>query len=186
MDYFEAIRKYKPWNEQEAKDKELILKLCRQHPDILHRDSQAAHITASNWIVNPGKTKVLMVYHRIYDSWSWTGGHADGEGDLLAVALREAREETGCTKIKPLSEEIYSLECLTVNGHQKNGEYVPSHLHLNVTFLMEADEEETLVPKADENLAVRWFTLAEAVSMPSERWMAENIYAKLNAKLRDI
>ena len=58
----------------------------------------------------------------------------------------------------------------------KKREYVPSHLHLNATFLMEADEEETLVPKADENLAVRWFTLAEAVSMPSERWMAENIY----------
>ena len=124
MDYFEAIRKYKPWNEQEAKDKELILKLCRQHPDILHRDSQAAHITASNWIVNPGKTKVLMVYHRIYDSWSWTG-HADGEGDL-AVALREARE-TGCTKIKPCPRRF--IPRMPDRERSSKKRECPVHLH---------------------------------------------------------
>ena len=64
--------------------------------------------------------------------------------------------------------------------------YVPSHLHLNVTYLLEADEEEELVPKDDENLGVKWFTLEESVSVPSERWMVENIYRKLNAKLKEI
>ncbi|HHZ11474.1 MAG TPA: NUDIX hydrolase [Acholeplasmataceae bacterium] len=186
MKYLEAIRQYRPWNEQEAKDKELILKLCGENPDILHRSSGAAHLTASNWIVNKNRTKVLMVYHRIYDSWAWTGGHADGEEDLLAVALREAKEETGCRNVRPILEDIYSLECLTVDGHQKNGVYVPSHLHLNVTYLLEADEEEELVPKDDENLGVKWFTLEESVSVPSERWMVENIYRKLNAKLKEI
>ena len=75
-----------------------------------------------------------MAYHNIYHSWAWTGGHADGEKDLLSVAIREAKEETGIKTVKPVMEGIFSLEVLTVDGHEKNGSYVPSHLHLNVTI----------------------------------------------------
>ena len=67
-----------------------------------------------------------MVYHNIYRSWSWTGGHADGEADLLQVALREAAEETGIAALQPLQKEPVSLEILTVDGHEKGGNYVPS------------------------------------------------------------
>lgn len=183
MNYIEAIKNYKPYNEQEAKDKEFILKYCSLFPDILFRSCEIAHMTASSWIVNQNRTQVLMVYHKIYDSWSWTGGHADGEEDLLAVALREAKEETGIKSFRPLATDIYSLESLTVDGHKKNGKYVPSHLHLNVTYLLEADDRDFITPKVDENTGVRWFPLAEAISAPSEKWMAENIYKKLNAKL---
>ena len=184
MNYIEAIKKYKPYNYQEAKDKELILNYIRTFPNILFRENEIAHMTASNWIVNSDKTKVLLVYHKIYDSWSWTGGHADGEADLLQVALREAKEETGLEKIKPITEEIYSLESLCVNGHQKNGEYVSSHLHLNVTYLLMADENAPLQINRDENSGVRWFTKEEALTAPSEVWMAENIYRKLIDKLK--
>ena len=125
-----------------------------------------------------------MVYHKIYDSWSWTGGHADGEADLLQVALREAKEETGLEKIKPITEEIYSLESLCVNGHQKNGEYVSSHLHFNVTYLLIAVDNAPLQINRVENYGVRWFTIEEALTAPSEVWMAENIYRKLIDKLK--
>ena len=141
-------------------------------------------MTASSWIVNPARTKVLMVYHNIYDSWSWTGGHADGETDLLAAALREAKEETGITKVRPVTEDIYSLEILTVDGHVKHGKYVSSHLHLNVTYLLEADEDEILHKKDDENSGVAWFGLDEAILASSEPWFRERIYSKLNAKLQ--
>ena len=80
-----------------------------------------------------------MAYHRLYDSWAWLGGHADGDRDLLAVALREVREESGLAEVHPVSEDLYSLEILTVDGHEKHGRYVSSHLHLNVTYLLEAD-----------------------------------------------
>ena len=126
-----------------------------------------------------------MIYHNIYHSWSWTGGHADGETDLLAVAMREAMEETGVKTITPVSEDIFSIEILTVDGHIKRGKYVPSHLHLNVTYLLEADEAEVLHIKQDENSGVAWFTLEEALEKCSEPWMIEWIYKKLNEKLRN-
>ena len=126
-----------------------------------------------------------MVYHNIYHSWSWLGGHADGETDLLAVAIREVKEEAGISDVRPVSEEIFSLESLTVDGHVKKGRYVSSHLHLNVTYLLEADEADVLRIKPDENSGVRWFSLEEALAACSEPWMIERVYKKLNAKVRE-
>ena len=143
-------------------------------------------MTASAWVVNPQRSKVLMVYHRLYDSWSWAGGHADGEEDLLAVALREVREETGVQCLRPVTEEIYSLEVLTVDGHEKHGQYVPSHLHLNVTYLLEAEEDQPLRVCEAENSGVAWFSLADALSASTEPWFVERIYKKLNEKLNSI
>ena len=180
----EKLENYKPYNEQEAADRGEILRQLKSFPDIFTRENLNAHMTASSWIVNPARTKVLMVYHNIYDSWSWTGGHADGETDLLAAALREAKEETGITKVRPVTEDIYSLEILTVDGHVKHGKYVSSHLHLNVTYLLEADEDEILHKKDDENSGVAWFGLDEAILASSEPWFRERIYSKLNAKLQ--
>ena len=149
------------------------------------RDNALCHMTASAWIVNADRTKALMAYHNIYDSWSWLGGHADGEEDLLSVALKEAREEAGIRNVRPVSDEILSLEVLTVDGHVKRCRYVSSHLHLNVTYLLEADEEEGLHVREGENSGVRWFGLDEAVQASSEPWFREHIYSKLNAKLRE-
>ena len=179
----DAIGAYEPWNEQEARDQTVILAFLDRYPDAFLRSNLLAHMTASAWVVNPRRDKVLMVYHRLYDSWSWTGGHADGETDLLAVALREVREETGVKKLQPVSPEIYSLEVLTVDGHEKHGAYVPSHLHMNVTYLLEADESEDLRICEAENSGVRWFGLEEALAASTEPWFVERIYQKLNAKL---
>jgi 8-oxo-dGTP pyrophosphatase MutT (NUDIX family) len=184
MDIREAIRAYEPFNEQEAADKALILDFLAKNPDAFTRDNRIAHMTASAWVVNPARDRVLMVYHKIYDSWSWTGGHADGDEDLAGVALREVREETGVKSARLLSEEIFSLESLTVDGHEKRGEYVSSHLHLNVTYLLEADDRDALTVCEAENSGVRWFTLDGALEASSEPWFVRRVYAKLNAKLR--
>ncbi len=183
MKIIEEIKRYAPCCEQEARDKTVILDFLAKNEDAFSRENLVAHMTASAWIVNPERTRTVMVYHRIYDSWSWTGGHADGETDLLAVALREAREETGLRNVRPLSSEIFSLEVLTVDGHEKRGEYVPSHLHMNVTYLLEADESEPLHVCEDENKGVRWFGLDEALLASTEPWFVERIYKKLNDKL---
>lgn len=183
MSIREDIEKYMPCNEQEQRDKAVILDFMAKNADAFYRENLIAHMTASAWIVNAKRDRVLMVYHKIYDSWSWTGGHADGDENLLAVALREAKEETGIVNVRPVTEEIYSLEVLTVDGHEKRGVYVPSHLHLNVTYLLEADERDALTVCEDENTGVQWFSLDEALRASTEPWFVERIYKKLNEKL---
>ena len=180
---YSQIEKYCPFNEQEQQDKLRILHFLKNNPDAFERSNMCAHMTASAWVINPEATKVLMVYHKLYDSWSWTGGHADGERDLLALAVREVQEETGVQNVRPVTEDIYSLEVLTVDGHVKRGEYVSSHLHMNVTYLLMADEHETLHICEDENSGVAWFSLEDALKASTEPWFVERIYKKLNDKL---
>ena len=184
QDLRRQIEAYTPFNEQEARDKAVILRFLEENDDAFLRENLIAHMTASAWVVNPKRDKVLMVYHKIYDSWSWTGGHAAGETDLLAVALREVTEETGVKSVRPVTEDIYSLEVLTVDGHEKRGEYVSSHLHLNVTYLLEADDTEPLRICEDENKGVAWFSLDGALAASSEPWFVKRIYTKLNEKLK--
>lgn len=184
MNLYQQLQQYHPYNEQEANDCDVMQRLIEREPDIFVRENRTAHFTASSWLLNKNHDKVLLVWHNIYRSWSWTGGHADGERDLLAVAVREAGEETGITAISPVRPDIFSLEILTVDGHEKRGVYVPSHLHLNITYLLEADESEALCVKPDENSGVRWFPIEEAPGASSEPWMAERIYRKLNEKLK--
>ena len=186
MGIYEQIKAYRPWNEQERQDQALILAFLERNPDAFYRSNLLAHMTASAWVVNPQRSKALMVYHRLYDSWSWAGGHADGEEDLLAVALREVREETGVQRLRPVTEDIYSLEILTVDGHEKQGKYVPSHLHLNLTYLLEAAEDQPLRICEAENSGVAWFPLADALAASTEPWFVERIYKKLNEKLKSI
>lgn len=176
------IQGYQPDCEQERHDKRMMLHYADRFDDILLRSNETAHFTSSAWIVNPDRSKVLMAYHNIYNSWSWVGGHADGNADLLAVALKEAQEETGVSDIRPLSDDIFSLEILTVSAHFKRGRYVVPHLHLNATFLLEADDAQLIRPKPDENSAVGWFRLDEVVPSSTEPDM-QIIYRKLNEKL---
>ncbi len=178
----ELIEKYIPYNEQETKDKEIMLKYLNEFDNVFTRENEFGHFTASAWIVNKEKTKVLMIYHNIYDSWGWTGGHADGEKDLFSVAIKEALEETGIETVYPISSDIFSLEILTVDGHVKRGKYVSSHVHLNVTYLFEADDTLELRIKEDENSGVKWVNINEAVSLSSEKNM-KIVYAKLIEKL---
>ena len=180
----EQIQNYVPYNEQEQKDREEILRWLHSGLDIYTRECTATHLTASAWVVSPDRTQVLMAYHKLYDSWAWLGGHCDGEKDPRHTALREVREESGLQDLRLVSDEIYSMEVLTVDGHEKHGEYVSSHLHLNLTYLIEADPQEPIRPKMDENTAVRWFSPEDAVKASTEPWFIERIYSKLNSKLK--
>jgi len=120
-DLLKQLQAYEPYNEQEAADRDRMVRWIRANDDAFVRDNDIAHMTASAWVVNADRTKVLMAYHNIYDSWAWLGGHADGEEDLLSVAMKEVREEAGIRRVRPVTEDIYSLEILTVDGHEKRG-----------------------------------------------------------------
>ena len=180
---YREIEKYSPVNEQEEHDRKVILRFMADNENAFSRSNLIAHMTASAWVVNHDRTKVLLIYHRIFNSWTWTGGHADGETDLLSVAVREVKEETGVKNVFPITDEIYSLEVLTVDGHEKRGEYVTGHLHLNLTYLLEADENDELKFKEDENKGAGWFPLEDVYKVSTEPWFNERIFSKLNAKL---
>ena len=186
MELKEKIEKYQPYNEQEAKDKQTMLKYIDTFEDVLTRNNEFGHFTASAWTLNQERTKVLMVYHNIYQSWAWTGGHAEGESNLLEVAIRELKEETGVKNVKVLNDNIFSLEIICVNGHVKRGKYISSHQHLNLTYLLEVDEKEILKMKEDENSGVKWINLEEVEKASNEKWMIENVYQKLNNKLENM
>ena len=186
MELREKIEKYQPYNEKEAKDKQTMLKYIDTFEDVLTRNNEFGHFTASAWTLNQERTKVLMVYHNIYQSWAWTGGHADGESNLLEVAIRELKEETGVKNVKVLNDNIFSLEIICVNGHVKRGKYISSHQHLNLTYLLEVDEKEILKMKEDENSGVKWINLEEVEKASNEKWMIENVYQKLNNKLKNM
>ena len=188
--YMEKLRKeietYLPFNEQEEQDQRQFLRLLEHMPDLLTRENDVAHITVSAWIVNLDRTKVLMAYHNIYQSWAWLGGHADGNPDVRQVIRKEIEEEGGLTDIRFLTDDIFSLESLTVDGHEKRGTYISSHLHLNLTFLLEADEHLPLRIKPDENSQIGWINISEIAEKSTEKWFVDRIYFKLCQKvLRD-
>lgn len=180
MCLLEQLERYEPYNEQEARDRALLLRALREEADVFTRENDRMHMTASAWVTNEAHDGVLMAYHNIYDSWAWLGGHADGEEDLLAVALREANEESGI-RAEPVSPEIFSLEILHVAPHVKRGHFVCAHLHLNATYLLEAEDHAPIRCKPDENSAVRWLDTAEVLAAVSEPAMLP-VYRKLMEK----
>lgn len=155
------IVEYQPFCEQEVTDKEFFLKFIDTFADVLTRNNIFGHFTASAFVVNEERTKMLILYHNIYDGWIYPGGHADGEDDLLKVAIREVYEETGL-KVKVLDDNIYSIQTLPVVGHVKRGKYVSSHVCLDVVYLFEASETDELVIKEDENQGIKWVSFDEA------------------------
>ena len=180
----EPIARFQAGDDREAQEQRMILEMIDRLGDaILTRESEIAHMTASSIIVSPDRRRTLMAFHRIYNSWAWTGGHADGESDFEAVARREAQEETGISGLKRLGGGIASLEILPVWAHVKRGRAVGSHLHLNVSYLFEADDSLPLSVREDENSAVGWIAvdrLCESVSEPPMLPVYERLLRRAN------
>jgi 8-oxo-dGTP pyrophosphatase MutT (NUDIX family) len=186
LNFKDQIAKYIPQNDIEENEKRVIEDYIKQFPhNILSRDNEFAHMTSSGFIMNPKLDKVLMIHHNIYNTWTWTGGHADGDTDLMEIALKEAWEETGVVNIKPLIEDIASLDIIPVWGHFKKGKYICAHLHLNASYILIADESEQLVLNKKETSGVRWISINELAKHSNEPFVLV-IYNNLIKKATDI
>ncbi|MBI2513820.1 MAG: NUDIX hydrolase [Opitutae bacterium] len=133
------------------------------HPDCLSRTCLEGHLTASAWVVDPARSRVLLTHHRKLDLWIQLGGHADGEADLLAAALREVQEESGLTRVRAVAAEIFDVDRHRIPARKTE----PEHWHFDVRFLIEADPTEPVVV-SDESHDVAWVSLADAVRLNSE------------------
>lgn len=178
---YQKLKTFQPCNEQEAADQQLMLAYMEQFSNIYERENLFAHMTSSPWIMNHAKDKVLMIYHNIYQSWGWCGGHCDGNRDTILVALKEGKEETGLKNLKLVSEDILAVDILPVPPHTKKEKFVSAHVHLNVTYLCVADESEALNIKPDENSGVAWIPVGKIHSYVSEEDM-KPVYDKLLMK----
>lgn len=179
MPFKSDIEKYVPVNEQELNDQKIMLNYIHHFYDsILTRDNEVAHMTSSGLVLNQTLDKMLMIHHNIYNTWTWTGGHADGIGNMLTLALKEAQEETGLLKIEPISEGIASLDILPVWGHFKRNKYVSAHLHLNVSYALIADEKDKLTINHEETTGVKWIRIDELEKYSNEPYLIE-VYKKI-------
>lgn len=176
------IAAFEPCCEQERADKETILGYIDGGEELLTRENKLMHFTSSCWVMNPERTKALMVHHNIYNAWSWMGGHADGCADLLAVAKKELAEESGVTDARLISEIPITLEMIGVQSHEKKGKYIAPHIHLNVTYLFEVEEDVPLRIKEDENSGVMWRSVEDIRADRTEPHM-NKLYNKLLDKL---
>jgi 8-oxo-dGTP pyrophosphatase MutT (NUDIX family) len=174
----DLFTEYQPKSDLELADLAYIMDAIKHYGDDLFERHPAMHFSSSAMIFNTNMTKTLLIYHKLYDSWGWTGGHMDGEQDFLKVAIKEAKEETGLTHLTPKSIQPVSIEVLPVWFHYKKGRPISSHLHLNASFILIADEFEPLKQNEEETHGVQWVDISKIKAYVSEPEMMP-IYTKI-------
>ena len=147
-----------------------MIRFVEEHADCLLRSCVPGHLTGSAWIVSPDRTRTLLTHHHKLDKWLQLGGHADGNEDLLAVALREAREESGLTQLHAISPEIFDLDRHWIPPRKAD----PGHFHYDLRFMIEADPDEVLVISS-ESKDLAWVEVASVTALNPEESMARMV-----------
>lgn len=157
------LEAYIPSHPTDAEARDRILRFVRAHGDCFERTLLEGHVTGSAWIVNPARTRCLLTHHRKLDRWLQLGGHADGQTDILEVAMREAEEESGLKSLRPVSPAIFDCDVHPIPGRKAE----PEHFHYDVRFLLEADDAEPLVISEESN-ELAWVALEDVVTLESD------------------
>jgi 8-oxo-dGTP pyrophosphatase MutT (NUDIX family) len=147
---------HQPFTPEETQFKQQMIEFVNQNPDCFERSLLIGHITGSAWIVDKSRQFTLLTHHRKLDKWFQTGGHCDGDSDVLNVAMKEAMEETGLTDIQAVSPNIFDIDIHEIP--ERKG--VPTHLHYDVRFLLEADMNEPLIISS-ESSDLAWVELSK-------------------------
>jgi 8-oxo-dGTP pyrophosphatase MutT (NUDIX family) len=136
------------------------------HEDCFYRELLPAHVTGSAWVVNPERNRMLLLHHRKHDQWFQPGGHADGDADILRVALRETAEETGLdpSAVRLVDKDIFDVDIHSIP--ESNGD--PRHEHIDIRFLVEIDDN-LHIPGNDESHQVLWVPINNTLSFNNNR-----------------
>lgn len=178
------LSEYTPLNNQERIEVESMIHFIDKNEDYLLRSNMVGHFTGSAIIVNNTYDKVLFIHHNLYNAWGWTGGHNDGDEDIKFVAIKEAKEETGLTNFE-IHEDVLGIDTIYVKNHVRKGDYVPDHLHFNITYLVVADESHQTEVKLDENSGVKWFDIDTVLDYVDEPRMIP-VYSKLFRNIKNV
>ena len=149
-----ALRHYKTSFDEEMVAIPRFKSLLNNFPTCYQRSLITGHITASAWIIDEFGSSALLVHHKKLVRWLQPGGHADGDENILAVATREAREETGLKTLKLIDENIFDIDIHLIPRHED----IQSHYHHDIRFLFTADKTENYVV-SDESNELAWMPM---------------------------
>lgn len=179
----EALRSYKPSDDAERKHVERMRDLLEHEPRCFWRDVfSPGHFTGSALVVNPARTKVLLMKHKYLDRWMQFGGHADGNGNLAEVAMMEACEESGLTEkdFRIVNDgRIVDMDIHLIPANPKKNE--PAHEHFDVRFLLETDDKVPL-PLNPEGLTLEWVDFQEAAKRVGDDEAMMRLFDKASAR----
>ena len=167
----QLLQKYQP-TAQEVGFKDRMLAFLDQHPDAFERSLQVGHFTASAWLVSADGTQALLMHHAKLNLWVQLGGHADGDADLLAVAIKEAQEESGIIGIAPMSFDILDIDIHDIPANSKE----PAHEHFDVRFLLHVTSDESCVANR-ESKELRWIG-KDAKQLPTDQRSVVRMFEK--------
>jgi 8-oxo-dGTP pyrophosphatase MutT (NUDIX family) len=154
--FVDELRVYVAADDREERMRERMLAFVEAQPDAFERSCLIGHITASAWIVDRNRNRALLTHHRKLGKWLQLGGHTDGDADVRAAALREAREESGLASLRFVSPSIYDLDIHRIPARGEE----PEHEHFDVRFALEADASEPFVVSAESH-DLAWIALDE-------------------------
>ena len=137
-----------------------------EHTDCFHCDLWPGHVTGSAWVVSPDRRNVLLLHHRKHDQWFQPGGHADGDADILRVALRETSEETGlgADAIHLVEKAVFDVDVHVIPASHRG----PRHTHYDIRFLVEMDDQRP-IPGNDESHQILWVPLDQVARFNNNR-----------------
>ncbi|QEP43226.1 NUDIX domain-containing protein [Ectothiorhodospiraceae bacterium BW-2] len=142
------------------------LDFVQQHENCFDRELQIGHVTGSAWVVSRDRQQVLLLHHKKLDQWFQPGGHADGEADIVHVALKETAEESGLPEeaIHLVSDALFDVDIHTIAANLHDNR----HLHFDIRFLVEVDERLP-VPGNDESHQILWVPLYRTLQFNNNR-----------------
>jgi 8-oxo-dGTP pyrophosphatase MutT (NUDIX family) len=166
----ETLQHHVPTDAREERDLDTIRRFVAEHHDPFDRSIPDAHLTASAFVVSADTRALLLIYHRRLASWLQPGGHGEpGEAEGDAIALREAREETG---IEGLALHPDAPRPFDVDVHRipASGE-TPAHDHLDLRYVVIAPAGAEPAPCALETRGARWYLWSELEGVPRDQPM---------------
>jgi len=156
-----ALRAHRSACPGQAAEVALFADFLASAPDVFERSHPPGHFTGSAWLVSADGRRVLLTHHRKLARWLQLGGHADGDGDLARVALKEAEEESGLGGLV-VEPAIFDLDRHAIPARGAD----PEHWHYDVRFVVRATGSEAFVV-GEESLDLAWVEIASIAGDPA-------------------